>query len=423
MSSVHDRPEVVLTGFEPRTVPHSRLSRDDLSRLRGLKAVSVTENRHGYILKAGDTSGVIQLSGVRLVLRPKFPVEGRRIIHWLCYANHRSEPNETLRNWPIGRDGYAGLVPAALLDECRLLLAQGLRRDYVRRRSVDSALRGQLDVEAQATRCYGAVNRLHLRTFEYEDGSWENLVCGAALTVAAQRSTDPRQTRLLLDAAAHFPSLRQPTDALPLLARAQYTRLNMHYRSAHAWARMVLEGGGVADLLNPYGYGAKSLLLRLDRLWENVVHRMAVDAATKLGGRAARTEGGEIVTSGGIGEKEPSFRPDVLMAFPPLAGGMDRTRFLTVDAKYKKYAEKNVSSADRHQLLTYIAGYTGSDHPVALVVYPSPQGVAPRDLRIRGPRGLMGIVKVLGLDTRLAPKDAAEPLRRAIAAFAPADPP
>ncbi|MFE0875407.1 PE-PGRS family protein [Streptomyces smyrnaeus] len=418
---MHDRPEVVLTGFTSKTVPHSRLSEEDLKKLRELKAVSISGNRHGYALKAGDTSGVIQLSRVRLVLQPKLPVEGRRLIHWLCYANRQPEPNETLRNWPIGRDGYAGLVPAALLNECRQLLEQGLRRDYVLRRSVDTTLRGRLDVEAQATRCYGAVNRLHLQTFEYEDGSWENLVCGAALTVASQRSTDPRQTQMLLEAAARFPTLRQPMEALSLLARAQYTQLNLHYRPAHAWARMVLGGGGVTDLLNPYGNGAKSLLLRLDRLWENVVQRMAVDAATELGGRAARMEEGKIVTSGGIGDRKPPFRPDVLMAFPPLAEGTGQSRFLAVDAKYKGYAEKNVDSTDRHQLLTYIVGYTDPDHPVALVVYPSPQGAVHRNLRIEGPRGLMGIIKVLGLDTRLAPKDAAEPLRRSMAAFASAN--
>ncbi|MFI1681741.1 PE-PGRS family protein [Streptomyces sp. NPDC020607] len=412
------RHEVILEGRRSVVVPRSRLYGDDLERLRASTDVAVTENRNGYALKAQAAAGVLQLDRIRLVLRPKFPVRGDRLIEWLCYASYQREPDETLRNWPIGRDGYAGLVPAALLHECRLLLRRGLRRDYVRRQRVEATLRGRLDVEAQATRCYGTVDRLHLQTFEYEGGGWENLVCGAALTLAARRSTDPRQTQWLLDASARFPSPRQPMDALSLLARAQYTRLNNHYRAAHAWARMLLGGGGVRDLLDPYGFGAKSLLLNLNVLWEQVVRRMAVDAATGLGGRAARPAEGAILTHGGFNSPPPSFRPDVLLAFPSPASDITATRFLAVDAKYKRYATENVSASDRHQLLTYITAYTAPDAALALVVHPSPDGPTRRTLRVRGPRGDLGLIEVLGLDTRAALKDAAEPVKRAIADFA-----
>ncbi|MFF3328653.1 PE-PGRS family protein [Streptomyces sp. NPDC002888] len=419
MPRITDRHEVILREYESVAVPRSRLHGGDLDTLRSGTAVHVAETRDGYVLKARTSTGVLQLDRIRLVLRPKFPIPGKRLIDWLCYANGRHEPDETLRNWPIGQDGYAGLVPAALLHECRLLLRRGLRRDYVRRPRVDTALRGRLDVEAQATRCYGAVDRLHLQTFEYENGGWENLVCGAALSVAAHRSTDPQQTRWLLDTAARFPSPRRPLDAVSLLARGQYTRLNAHYRAAHAWARMVLGGGGVRDLLDPYGFGAKSLLLNLDVLWENVVRRMALDAAVASGGRGAGLNEGAIRTYGGLTATTPPFKPDVLLAFPPRAGGSAAPRFLAVDAKYKNYGARNVSSADRHQLLTYIAGYTDPEHPLALVVHPAPDGSpTERDLRIEGPHGRLGLIKVLGLDTHAVPWDAAAPLRGAISAFA-----
>ncbi|WP_039938462.1 5-methylcytosine restriction system specificity protein McrC [Streptomyces himastatinicus] len=412
------RHEVILKEHESVHVPRSKLYGDDLGKLRSVKAVKVTEARNGYVLKARATTGVLQLDRIRLVLRPKFPIAGDRLIDWLCYANKQEEPDETLRNWPLGSDGYAGLVPAALLHECRRLLRHGLRRDYVRHHRVDTTLRGRLDVEAQATRCYGAVDRLHLQTFEYQDGGWENLVCGAALTVAARRSSDPAQTRWLLDAAAQFPSPRQPLDAVSLLQRGQYTRLNTHYRAAHAWARMVLGGGGVTNLLEPYGFGAKSLMLNLNVLWERVVRRMAVDAAVDLGGRGARGEEKAIHTHGQRNDKTPTFNPDVLLAFPPQTDSSADIRFLAVDAKYKGYMEKNVSAADRHQLLTYIAGYTAPEYPLALVVHPSAAAPTERELRVQGPRGRLGLIKVLGLDTRTAPKDATGPLREAIAEFA-----
>ncbi|MBC3982715.1 PE-PGRS family protein [Streptomyces sp. AC536] len=426
-----DRSEVKLREHSAVTVPHARLSQRDLSVLEKTKAVRVTDTRDGYVLRTNSTTGVLQLDRIRLVLRPKFTIDGKRLIDWLCYAHGQREPVDSLRNWPLGKDGYAGLVPAALLHECRLLLRRGLRRDYVRRSRVDTTLRGRLDVMAQATRRFGAIDRLHTRTFEYEDGGWENLVCGAALARAAQNSTDPRTTQALLDAAGQFPALPRTRDALPLLARGQYTRLNDHYRPAHAWARMVLGDGGVRDLLDPYGFAAKSLLLNLNVLWENVVHRMAADAAVAHGGRRAQPGEGGIHTTRegaapgatGQGTAMRPFRPDALLAFPPSPDTAGMARYLVVDAKYKAYQDGTVKPSDRHQLLTYIAGYTDPSTPLALIVHPAPDGPTRHLLRIEGPRGVLGRIEVLGLDTRTTPEQAAGPLRAAIARFAANQPP
>jgi 5-methylcytosine-specific restriction enzyme subunit McrC len=408
---------VTLNEYASDRVPKSDLSSADLHRLRSLKSVGVVEKQDHYVLTARTVTGVLELSRIRLVLRPKFPIAGNRLIDWLSYASgQNSTTDEGLRNWPLGKDGYAGLVPAALLYECRLLLRRGLRRNYVRRQRVDTTLRGRLNVEAQATRCFGAVDQLHVRTFEYEDGGWENLVCGAALAVAAGQVTSPLLKHQLASTAIDFPnSLRLP-DVLPLLARARYSALNAHYRPAHAWARMVLGGGGPNDLLDPYGFGAQGLLLKLDGLWESVVQRMAAEAAAAVGGRWAQGAGDRIRTHGRHGSSTPPFWPDVLLSFAP--PGASSATYLAVDAKYKNYAKRDVSREDRHQLLTYIAGYTDPTNPLALVVHPDPQGPSSHQLEFRGPRGLVGRVLVLGLDTRSDPMTAAEPLRKAIADFA-----
>ncbi|MFG2114494.1 PE-PGRS family protein [Streptomyces sp. NPDC048718] len=413
------RRKVTLDEYKSGNVPKSDLSSADLDRLRTLKAVSVVEKRDHWVLTARTITGVMELSRIRLVLRPKFPIAGNRLIDWLSYANgQNSTVDKELRDWPLGKDGYAGLVPAALLHECRLLSRRGLRRDYVRRQRVDTTLRGRLDVAAQATKCFGAVDQLHVRTFEYEYGGWENLVCGAALAAAADQVNDPHLKHQLTVTAMDFPVPLRAPDALPLLARGRYSILNDHYRPAHAWARMVLGGGGPDNLLNPYGFGAQGLLLKLDDLWESVVRRMAIDAAAALGGRRARDSGHHIRTHGRPDGGTPYFRPDVLLTFAPPTAPPDSTLYLAVDAKYKDYAKKNVSREDRHQLLTYIAGYTAPVNPLALVVHPDPNGPSGHQLEFHGPRGLVGRILVLGLDTRADPKQAAEPLRKAIASFA-----
>ncbi|MGH3990009.1 MAG: 5-methylcytosine restriction system specificity protein McrC, partial [Pseudonocardiaceae bacterium] len=67
-------------------------------------------------------------------------------------------------------------VIAALLGECKQLLRDGLRRDYLRREAVDTVLRGRLDISRQISRRYGQVDRLHLHRFDRDTAVWPNLV-------------------------------------------------------------------------------------------------------------------------------------------------------------------------------------------------------------------------------------------------------
>jgi hypothetical protein len=70
------------------------------------------------------------------------------------------------------------LVAAALLEQCVKLVRDGLRRDYVRRQSLEPVLRGHLDFAAQVTRRYGQLDQLHIRTFDRETDIWDNRVLG-----------------------------------------------------------------------------------------------------------------------------------------------------------------------------------------------------------------------------------------------------
>jgi 5-methylcytosine-specific restriction enzyme subunit McrC len=418
------RDSLVVNEHTSAQVPRGLLTAADLRRLHRLRdegRIGLRETPSGWTLSARATVGVLVLDQVRLALHPKIEIPGEQLITWLCYAQGtRPVPHEpALRRWLIGSSGYAAIALAALLAECRNLLHDGLRRDYVPAERVEPVLRGRLDVRAQATRRYGAVDRLHVRTFERDEHIWENLVCGAALSQARERAwaTDPQLARALAETAARFPQPTHPDEASGMLARARYNRLNDRYRTAHAWSRLILGGGGVTDLLTERGLHADSMLLNMNVLWERVVRQMAHDIAAEFGGECQRSDSDPgIRTSGDIGKRHKPFAPDVLVRLPGPS-----PRFLPVDAKYKTYAGKRVSSTDRHQLLTYIAGYATPDTPLAAVVHPAPHGEPGRTLTITGPRGRrLGVIELLGLDTRLPPHHAAEPLRAIISRFAAA---
>ncbi|MEV6401572.1 hypothetical protein AB0M58_01245 [Streptomyces bobili] len=52
------------------------------------------------------------------------------------------------------------------------------------------------------------------------------------------------------------------------------------------------------------------------------------------------------------------------------------------------------------------SGYASVDAPVSVIVHPRPSGHARRTLQARGPKGLLGTIHVLGVDTRATPEQA-----------------
>lgn len=407
--------EVRLGEHEYREVRGEQLTDADLSRLRSLteqRCLRVSETRYGWRIEALSTVGVLVLDRIRLVIEPKTAVDGSRLVSWLCYALHLPVRHAaTPRGWQTDRAGFTDLVISALVAECRALLLGGLRRDYVRRDLVEPVLRGRLDLAAQVSRRYGQLDLLHLRAFERDAAIWENEVCGAALHRAARLADRRELARAAADTAALFPQPTTRAAAVRMLARARYTRLNARYRPAHAWARLLLDGGGIDDLLVDAGHTADSLLLRMEALWEAVVRRMAVEVAVGMHGRPVPSSGGSAIKVSGDRSSHSPFRPDVLLCFantPPT--------FLAVDAKYKLYDNRSISAGDIHQMLTYAAGYSPEGAGAAVVVHPSPSGAIHRRLRVTAPRGQLAELHVAGIDVRLSPQDAAHALAPVLAA-------
>ncbi|WP_046471779.1 McrC family protein [Allosalinactinospora lopnorensis] len=401
-----ERPEYRLGEYESVVLEEHRLTDADLAHLRGLTRsgrLSAAAVPRGWRIRAAAAVGVVALDRIRVVVEPKLAITGEQLITWLCYALRTPMvPLESLRRWKTGPSGFTELVVAALLAECRALAADGLRRGYVSDDRVAPVLRGRLNAAAQLTRRYGMVDRLHVRAHERDTGIWENRVCGTALAAAARSVQEPHLLRALADTGAAFPRYHHPNAAADVLTRARYTRLNYRYRPAHAWAALVLGGGGVADLLANNGWQAGALLLDMPALWEAVVSRACERAVRRLGGKAVPSVGERALTVSGDLRGRHTFRPDVLLDLGAETG------LVPVDAKYKDYGRVPVSTDDLHQLLTYSAAFAPEHNRKAVIVYPDVGGSTQRTLNVGGSYPSLGSITVAGLDTTAAPERAEE---------------
>lgn len=409
-----DRVEVRLGEYQSIRLGDTQLTARDVGRLRALQVrgcLTLDQDRSGWRLKADATVGVLVLDRIRLVIEPKFAIPGERLMRWLSYALGVPVP-ATARHWDTGPDGYADLVVAALLEECEQLVREGLRRDYVRHQSVEPVLRGRLDVTAQVTRRYGQLDQLHVRTFDRETDIWDNRVLGAALKGALRSTTSPAVARDLHKIAGAFPDSATPEAALRALDRMRYTRLNVRYRAAHAWAGLILRGGGVSDLLTDQGFAADGLLLAMPALWETVVRRLGTEAAAPLGGQAVHSKGVAGITVHGDLGNMSAFRPDLLLKLD--GPGKAHRVLLPVDAKYKRYDRHGVGAADVHQLLTYGTGYGVGGTYRAMIIHPRPAGHTQRVLRVSGPHGTLGTIDVIGVDTDALPAQAVARIRSSL---------
>lgn len=410
------RPTLVLPEHGQGTLEDDQLSAADharLARFTGQQLVLHPARGGKWTIKTKGVVGVLTLDRVRLVIAPKFAIGGTRLIDWLAYAEGMPTPHDvSRRRWQTGGSGYRHPVAAALGMECEALLSRGLRRNYGPQAVVEPVLRGRLDVRAQITRGFGTVEHLHQDTFDRSELIAENFVCRGALDAAitAFRSTDRDLVRRLARVADRFPRVPGSVDLPKLAATMTYNRVNTHYQPAHMWARLMLNDGGVTDLLTDAGARGETMLVRMSTLWEKAVLRL-VREAVGSGGRAAKPSADlPIRVEGDLRVRDP-FPPDVLVTLSETGA------HLPVDAKYKDYNTQLVKSGDVHQLLTYIAAYSPAAAQTAFIVYPSLDGPQRRTLRIDTAGRTFATIEVIGIDTRQVPQEAIKPLRDAVKHF------
>lgn len=159
-----------------------------------------------------------------------------------------------------------------------------------------------------------------------------------------------------------------------------YHRLNEHYRDAHSLAWLLLDGLGMRDLLAAGETGCFAFLIDMNRLFEKFVYKL-IDQMLKDGRKHAHYQRGDRSIIFNVSTNQPYAKviPNVLVE-DSLTGAR-----VAIDAKYKLYDERKLSSGDVYQSFLYAyayAGVGGQGLPASLLIYPSLAGYH-RSVRLR----------------------------------------
>ncbi|MEU9083668.1 hypothetical protein [Streptomyces sp. NPDC048357] len=362
---------------EARLTPADRLLLAD-GALDGM--LRVREPAGGGIeVEATSHVGVVRLEACEIRVLPKYLGSGLDVLRMLDYAR-----GGTGRLLPSDQDLTAGdpdlrdLVALMVTEYGEGLLRRGIRRDYLTREDDLPAVRGRMLVDRQLLRHHGRLDRLACRFDEHDADIPDNRLCSAALERAARTARFPRVRARARRAAAQFAPLA-PTplgDLRTLVAGLEYHRHNAHYRAAHQWAELLLSGGGVEGLFASGPLSSRAFLVDMNGLFEEFVTRLLTEGAAGAGPGLrvdAQSRHRRVLFDERTRTPYSEVRPDALVL-----GERDGKPFrLPVDAKYKLYDGKKLSTADLYQAFLY-AHAIGSPASCVLVHPGGPGAVGAR---------------------------------------------
>jgi 5-methylcytosine-specific restriction enzyme subunit McrC len=335
----------------------------------------VDELRAGVRVTARSWVGIVRFERFEVRVVPKLAGDNIGLVEMIEFATGLDSlrRSSSARSLHAEGTGLFDLIALLLAEGTELILRGGLLADYVERDDELPVLRGRLLGDQQVLRRFGQVDRLVCRFDEHEQNIAENQLLAAALSRCSTRVTHDSVRRRVRRLLAIFQEACRPDDLDlgEIRHRMTYHRLNEHYRNPHVLAWLILDGLGTRDVLVTGETNCFAFLIDMNRLFEMFVFRL-VDKL--LAGSAMRVHyqraDRSIIVNASTGQPYARVVPDILVE----RSGADTAARLAIDAKYKLYDERKLSSSDVYQSFLYAYAYgaaSGPALPAALLVYPS----------------------------------------------------
>ncbi len=314
-----------------------------------LLTLEVTAGVDRYRVVAGSVVGTAHVAGVQVLVRPKIPL---RNLLYLLGAGY-----DDIRWWEetFPYDREQELLPAFLAFFARSLqraLGAGLLRTYRWEDERLPTIRGRIDFAEQLRRP-GLALPIPCRYEEFTADNRLNRYLRAAVRRALFVPEVPAALRSVLQAElARFEEVQDTAVGVDELDGYVHTRLDDHYRTPLALARILLAGGTISDRRGSTGAG--TFAIDMNRLFEDFVAE-----------RLRRHLAPELVL-----EREPVTALDVdrkVHAKPDIVIRRSGGRIAHVaDVKYKLSGSGFARNPDYYQLLAYA---TVMKQPAGTLIY------------------------------------------------------
>ena len=279
-------------------------------------------------------------------------------------------------------DDLADLICLLLAEEARSVIRRGVIRDYRELEDSVGVLRGRLRHRDQMARRYNQVQTLECRFDEYDADVADNQLLAAGLSAARLVAKAPAIARTCAQLAEVLLSVCSPETSDPgWYGRViRYTRRNQHYRAGHELATLILGGHGVSDLFLLRGQGVGTFLLDMNAVFEVFIQRLATEALASSDYSVTSQQRLRAVIRDDLrGKPYSQIVPDLVVE-----AVRDGTR-VPIDVKYKRYDQRNISSADIYQTFMYAFALARPGAlPRAGIFYPATSTIKEPQLSIHG---------------------------------------
>lgn len=339
--------EKIIVQGPPSLIPLADLSAADVRYLQSLPQLQTSRKPAHLEIATRAHAGTIQLSRLRLEIRPKIQPDRWRdtLFHMLAETRHTH-----LRRLPRPASYTSSSTVffqtiTYLLDALDELTAYGLLRRYQPHQDRLPVLRGRLRL-AEATQITFD-GRLPCRYYDLSADILENRLIRTTLEKLVRLLLPSRLSARVSASLSLFEGIQHCRGT----ENIHYHRLNERYRTTHVLCRLLLE-----NLYTAFGAGAtpySSFLVDMEKLFEDYV---AALLRRHYGTRKLIRTQSPIRILGAPDNRIRSItlRPDILICDP-----VTRTPELVLDTKYKistplnRFGGETARHSDFYQVLTY----------------------------------------------------------------------
>ena len=334
------------------SVPHrlSVVERDALARTDlGVTIAPVPGTANEYTLTPGSIVGAVEIDGLSVRIAPKIGI--RQLLSLACYAIGKVKLQAREFDFPE-HSALPDALALAFGAAARRAFSRGLLHGYRTEEDALPAVRGRIRFDDQIRRRFGIPLPVEVRYDEFTADILLNRLVKAAAHRLGRLGLRTREARggvaWVAESLSDVSLAAFPRGAVP---EVKFDRLNEHYRSVAAFARLVLRHAAFEA-----GRGnvrASGFLMDMNQIFQEFV---TVALREALG--VSESAFGERPIGSLDQEGRVPMRPDLTWR--------DGSRWTFVgDVKYKRI-DGGVPNADLYQLLAYA---TALDLPGGLLIY------------------------------------------------------